>query len=71
MSDMWKYRYEYDGVKYYDYRGKRKYTLVRIPGKTRDKYNVWDASGRTISVQYFDDLTKAKRYVEKLDKEGY
>lgn len=65
---VWNLAHTYDGVKYYEYRGKHKYTLIRIPGKNRDKYNVWDSAGRTISVQYFDDLAKAKRFVEKLDK---
>lgn len=68
---MWKKRtFEYDGIKYYDFkdgRGTLKNTLVRVPYRGKlNKYIVWDRNGKTVSVQYFDTLDKAKRFVERL-----
>lgn len=62
----WKLAHTYDDVKYYEYQGKRKYTLVRIPGRVRDKYQVWNSKGQTVSVQYFKTLAEAKKFVENL-----
>ena len=62
----WKQTFTYDGAKYYEYQGKKKYTLVRIPGRVRDKYLIWNSKGQTISVQYFSKLADAKKFVENL-----
>ena len=68
---MWKKKeFEYDGTKYYDYKradGTLIGTLVRVPyRKDRDKYLYWNRNGTTVSVQYFDSLVKAKKYMETL-----
>lgn len=68
----WVKKFTYDSpygkIIYYGY---GRHTLVRTPWKVVngvkiDEYKIWDANGRTISVQYFDSLTKAKRFTERL-----